>query len=64
MNMHKIITLTLFTLLATAAFSQTEVEGNQSGTWAATGSPYLVTGELTIPVGASLNIEAGVEIIF
>ena len=62
--MCKIFTLTLFTLSVAAVFAQTEVDGNQSGIWSATESPYLVTGELTVPTGESLNIEAGVEVIF
>ncbi len=45
-------------------FAQTQVSGNQSGTWTLSHSPYQVTGDLTIPAGQSLYIEAGVRIIF
>ena len=31
--------------------------GNVSGTWDAAGSPYLVMGDITVPVGFVLNIE-------
>jgi len=41
-----------------------DVTGNQSGTWEIVNSPYTVTGDITIPTGSSLEIEAGVEVIF
>ena len=53
------ITGMLFNLTA-----QTTVSGNQSGTWTATNSPYQVTGELTVPTGQTLTVEAGVVINF
>lgn len=55
--------ITLFISLSTV-HAQTDVSGNQSGTWTLTNSPYQVTGDITIPVGQTLNIEAGVNIIF
>lgn len=41
-----------------------DVSGNQSGTWELANSPYTLTGDVTVPVNASLVIEAGVEVIF
>jgi len=38
--------------------------GNVSGTWAASGSPFLIQGEITVPSGQTLNIEPGVQVIF
>ncbi|TKJ42435.1 hypothetical protein CEE37_01775 [candidate division LCP-89 bacterium B3_LCP] len=38
--------------------------GDVTGLWAANGSPYWIDGEITVPVGDTLAIEAGVEIIF
>ena len=59
----------LFTIIALFAFSagtfgQTEVSGNQSGTWSSGNSPYNVVGEIIVPSGQILNIEAGVEVNF
>ena len=45
-------------------FAQTQVSGNQSGTWSLSHSPYQVTGNITIPAGQILNIEAGVQVVF
>jgi len=44
--------------------AQTQVSGSQSGTWSLNNSPYQVTGDVTIPGGQTLNIEAGVQIVF
>ena len=36
----------------------TEVSGEQSGTWAVSGSPYEIVGDVTVPSGNTLTIEA------
>jgi PKD repeat protein len=38
--------------------------GNVSGTWTATGSPYRILGNITIPSGSTLTIEPGVNVEF
>ncbi len=45
-------------------YGQTQVSGNQSGTWTLANSPYEVTGTITIPAGQTLSIEAGVWVNF
>jgi len=65
--MKRLILLTIFllpTVFPCLAFGQTDVSGNQSGTWTAGNSPYRVTGHVTVPSGQTLNIEPGVEINF
>ena len=47
------------------AFAQTTVpSGNLVGSqsWTAAGSPYLITGDLTVPAGTTLTLEAGTVI--
>ncbi len=56
------ITLLLFTTIN--LFSQTDVSGNQSGTWTTANSPYNVTGNITIPSGETLTIESGITVNF
>ncbi|MEN9400450.1 MAG: hypothetical protein RL632_1553 [Bacteroidota bacterium] len=48
------------------AFSQTLVSGGiyQNTTWAASGSPYLVTGSIVVFPGKTLTVEPGVEVVF
>jgi predicted outer membrane repeat protein len=55
------ISLIIVPLFVTA---QTNVSGNQSGTWTAANAPYQVTGHITVPTGQILTIEAGVEVNF
>jgi hypothetical protein len=38
--------------------------GEVSGVWTAAGSPYLINGEISVPVGQTLTIEPGVEVRF
>ena len=62
--MKQIILLVTAYALFLVSYSQTTVNGNQSGTWGLSGSPYEVTGDITVPIGQILTIEAGVEINF
>ncbi len=39
-----------------------EVSGNQSGTWTSDNNPYQVVGDITVPSGSTLEIEAGVNV--
>ncbi len=65
MQMKKLLAVFFLTgFLLNGATAQTEVSGEQSGTWDASGSPYLVIGEVIVPTGQSLNIEPGVEVNF
>ncbi len=50
--------------ISTSIFAQTQVSGNQSGTWYSSDSPYNVIGEIVVPTGETLTIESGVEINF
>jgi len=60
----KRLILLLPMLFPCLAFTQTNVSGDQSGTWTFENSPYLVTGHVTVPSGQILNIEPGVEVNF
>jgi hypothetical protein len=40
----------------------TLVNGNQSGNWVIENSPYLLDGDVSVPAGQTLNIEAGVSV--
>ncbi len=61
----KKLTFCFFALILIANIqAQTNVSGSQSGTWLQSNSPYNVTGNISIPQGQILTIEAGVEIHF
>jgi len=60
----KKILLLLFIPMSISMLAQTQVNGNQSGVWSLANSPYEVTGEIIVPNGQTLSIEAGVEINF
>jgi predicted outer membrane repeat protein len=63
MSIIKMKLLGLVVLIGSVSlWGQTEVSGNQSGTWDISGSPYIVTGDVTVPAGETLNIQAGVEV--
>lgn len=40
-----------------------DVFGNQSGVWSPDNNPYNMIGEITVPAGETLEIQAGVELI-
>ena len=42
----------------------TAVEGDVSGVWSKSGSPYFVFDDLTVPYDQNLTIEPGVKVIF
>jgi hypothetical protein len=64
--MRKTLALLAIVLIAATAVpaGAAEVNGDQSGTWTAAGSPYVATGNVTVPAGESLTIEPGVEVRF
>ena len=62
--MNKLFTFLISIAISTSLIAQTTVSGSQSGTWAFANSPYQVTGDITIPSGETLIIEAGVEVNF
>ena len=48
-----------------AATAQTSVSGTiNTTTWESSGSPYRVTGAITVPAGQTLTITEGVEVLF
>jgi hypothetical protein len=55
-----IISIFAILLIPFTGMCDTNVSGNQSGTWTLAGSPYCVIGAITIPAGNSLIIEPGV----
>ncbi len=55
---------TLLVAVSSPVLSITEISGTASGTWAAAGNPYVVTGNTIVPSGQTLMIEAGVEVRF
>jgi len=62
--MKKYYLLILSWLLYSNSFAQTPVSGNQSGSWTLENSPYQVVGDITVPQGQVLDIQAGVEVNF
>ena len=62
--MKHLFTLLVLSMIFLNTQAQTEVSGNQSGIWSVTESPYLVVGEIVVPSGETLTIEAGVEVNF
>ncbi len=67
-NMKKTLThiIALLLLLAAAkiASAQTIVQGDVSGTWTVSGSPYLVIASIRVPSGQVLTIQPGVTVRF
>ena len=62
--MKKYYLLILGWFIIANTFAQPQVSGNQSGSWTVANSPYQVVGDITIPQGQTLDIEAGVEVNF
>lgn len=63
--MKHISILFLFLSLSFISFSQTVIqEGGVSGLWSKNQSPFLVEGNINIPLDSILIIEPGVEVIF
>ncbi|MCD4747396.1 MAG: hypothetical protein K8R58_13945, partial [Bacteroidales bacterium] len=64
--MKKLITLIISLAIFGIAYSQTNVSGTISSdsTWTLAGSPYIVTGNLTIAATFTLTIESGVDVKF
>lgn len=57
--------LVFYILVATLSFCDTTIPGgNISGTWMLSGSPYLIQGDVIIPLSSTLTIEPGVQVIF
>jgi hypothetical protein len=63
-NIKKIITLLSLTLLASFSYSQTFFNGGiySNANWTLANSPYIITGNVVVFPGVTLNIEPGVEI--
>ena len=66
MRTFRNILLIIFIIIpGVMSFCQTPVPGGPvSGIWIASGSPYFILGEISIPSGKSLIIEPGVRIEF
>ncbi|HHE40793.1 MAG TPA: hypothetical protein ENL10_04755, partial [Candidatus Cloacimonetes bacterium] len=62
--LKKMVIFIFLIVTSTSLFAQTQVNGVQSGTWTVANSPYLVIGEIIVPTGQTLTIEAGIEINF
>ena len=62
--MTKLNLLLFFVFAQIILTAQTQVSGSQFGTWTLENSPYQVIGDLLIPEGAGLSIEAGVVVDF
>ena len=51
--------------ICAVSYAQTIVPpGEVNGTWAPSGSPYLITGDIGIPAGQLLTVEPGVKVEF
>jgi hypothetical protein len=60
----KIFTLLVTLALLNSAYLQTNVSGAVSGVWTMAGSPYNVIGNIGINGNQSLEIQAGVQVVF
>jgi surface antigen len=59
-----IVPLVLLPVSFHISLAQTYVQGNVSGTWTKAGSPYVVTGQVTVPAAQTLVVEPGVVVRF
>ncbi|MFC1897956.1 T9SS type A sorting domain-containing protein [Candidatus Cloacimonadota bacterium] len=63
--MKKEFVIIMFLMLFMWLSSETNIPaGNVSGNWTIQDQPYLIEGNINIPVDQSLSIESGVQIIF
>ena len=64
MRLVKIYTLISFIIISFYLQSQTSVSGGifSTTTWSLSNSPYIVTGDIVVFSGATLNIQPGVEV--
>ena len=63
--MKKIIILFGLLLVSTISFAETHISpGEVSGIWTFPNSPYIIDGEINIPVDSTLIIEPGVQVLF
>lgn len=60
---HQIIVVLVVMCTTMTSQSATLISGNVSGSWPASGNPYLITDTTTVPVGQTLNIDPNVTII-
>lgn len=60
--MKKLFPLFLLSFSISLLHAQTNVSGNQSGTWTKANSPYVITGTAIVPAGQTLTIDAGVTV--
>lgn len=64
MRLKKILSV-FFIIVSSTIYSQTVLTGGPvGGEWTVSGSPYLVTGDIIVPVDSILIIDPGVNIIF
>jgi len=59
----KIFFIFLFLISGLFFLEAIEISGDQSGTWTSENNPYEMIGEVSIPAGEILQIDAGVEVI-
>ncbi len=65
MRLNPVYFLMLLFFVASQTKAATNITTPEvSGTWTLSGSPYKIYNDITLPIGASLTIEPGVEIAF